>query len=278
MELLDDFINTKTQESKLTVKALGNKTIEDIIDKLYSEGEQYVKAFLKVHIGLCAYVFQLAKDILPSKEMLEDIKTTEQMTSFFENNGVIDIIVDVIKSGNLLINNNASTSKPTSVQTLLDSLSENDIIAISEIVDETGLSMDIIAQKYVVCNKNKLETIKALSNNDIHPNIPVIEKPKSPVIEKPRPINHNQPLIRPHVVNIEGIEYCTIKTDEFSRVYIKNRKIMYRRSDDQPENPSNGQKPINRITGFRDMKEKSETFNGKSALEFKKKAEHMFDD
>lgn len=277
MGLLDDFINTKTQESILTTKVLSNKSIEQIIEKMHTESKEYIKSFLHIHMGICAYIFQLSRDILPLDEMICDVNTMEQMDTFFGNDYVIDILVDVIKSGGLIIRTNSSNFD--SVQKEINTLSDNDISIIANISNETGISIDVVVKKYTECNKNEQETISKLIDN------PIIDKPiadksviDKPIIDKPVVIPSHRPIIPTlndaKIILLDNVEYCTIKTSEFSKVYIKNGQIMYKRQDDQSNKPSNNKKPINKITGVRDIQNEQAT----NLLEFRKKAEHMFDD
>ena len=272
MELLDNFINLKTRENKMTTKALSNKSIEHIIEKLHTAQVDYIRTFLHIHVGICAYIFQLSKDLLPINEMMVDVNTIDQLEKFLDNEDIIDILTGVIQSGELLIRNNSPDIDI--VQKELDSMNESDIGNIAEIIEEVKLPMEDVVKKFIECSKNKKNTIDSLIQKEKPIVTQSIEKPivtqsiENPIIKQPIIKPSNDPYSQQHskveVILLDGIEYCSIKTNEFSKVYIKNGKIMYKRPDDQESAQSSNENPKNNITGFRDLHNKNNSVVGSS--------------
>ena len=161
----------------------------------------------------------------------EQFSTDSQLEQFLQTDEIIQIVTMIIKSGAIAYHDDSvgpidpNKSEQEHFQNLMNNMTEDDIIKLTEIEDKTHFPMNTIATIYSMCDKN-------IDHTNTMINLQMI----------------NLQMSNNKLAEIDGVQYSTVQTSEFTQQTIKNGIILYERSSDEQSSNT-----TSNIVGFGDM-------------------------
>lgn len=249
MEAFKEYITNLSVKEGIKIKQITNvngflkidledEEVEKQIGKLHEKDDETIRSFLENNKTVCMILILSMIDMIPIlSTVFSLIDDPNEFDGLFEQFGLIDVCIPPIKAGAFCYHDDTkpidmNTTEMESFNNIANTMTNDDTCFITELSSNTGVPIISISQIYLACDKDKSKTVEMLKES-----IGFAEEV--------------QPFLRTNkkIVEIDGEQYSTVKTSEFTQQYIKNGIILYKK----PTNDSQQKSHNSNIVGFGDM-------------------------